>query len=645
MDKNQFITLLNNPNLLLYVDKFEVERIIKEYPYFSSAYLLLAKKLQVEKHPDFGKRLSFIAAHVPDRKQFFSYINGVPTAQNIVAEKTSPVEIPNVVEGKQKDVSAETFVKEEISIPAIVDEKIIALEIPAVADLSAETFVKDEEKKEKLKIPAIEVPEEKIIVPAADLSAEVSTKAEETPSFDWKMKETSSAPEESIQQFKEKLQQKNEEMSELEKMLEQNRAVRRKLLGLDEEKPKIVDVSVETSVKEEEKISAEEKVVELTEDEISQQLLLAENERVEHELSEVESFLEHVSGGDVSEMQNIIVDEENFDNEELELIPVADEAGAAISLEEEIVLEKEREENEFKLFSETGAGEFIQTEIEEENEDELVEENFETEVEAMEEIEHELISNEINSMAKEYEMELIGAAEFAHKDELTEPDDDRLFEEKFDTEIESLKTMDAETTSVLEEKVVEEIPVAEEEEKEIESVEEENSIEEIVEDEVIETEPHIAAVEIPKNEKHSFVEWLQFFNGNKILKSGNPETSITVNLRTPEKEIEEKPFPIEFTHDIIQVESPEELEHIDKLVTELKTKQTPNQNSTAKNSQEKAEESVTENHDFITETLAKVYEMQGKYAKAISIYSRLSLKYPEKSRYFATLIKELKSKF
>ena len=47
--------------------------------------------------------------------------------------------------------------------------------------------------------------------------------------------------------------------------------------------------------------------------------------------------------------------------------------------------------------------------------------------------------------------------------------------------------------------------------------------------------------------------------------------------------------------------------------------------------------------DFCTETLAQIYEEQGYYAQAKEIYSKLSLRYPEKSVYFAALIEKLNS--
>ena len=55
--------------------------------------------------------------------------------------------------------------------------------------------------------------------------------------------------------------------------------------------------------------------------------------------------------------------------------------------------------------------------------------------------------------------------------------------------------------------------------------------------------------------------------------------------------------------------------------------------------------SVAEDGQIATETLAEIYLAQGLPDRAIEIYSKLSLKYPEKSLYFADLIADVRGRF
>jgi hypothetical protein len=113
-------------------------------------------------------------------------------------------------------------------------------------------------------------------------------------------------------------------------------------------------------------------------------------------------------------------------------------------------------------------------------------------------------------------------------------------------------------------------------------------------------------------EKHSFSEWLSLSKVKKIE-------------RTPKLE---------------------QTDLINKFIDKKTTVSKPKKEAFFK-AVDVAKESLVENNELATPTLAKVYLEQGHYQKAISAYKKLSLKYPEKNSFFANqinLINKLKEK-
>lgn len=130
-------------------------------------------------------------------------------------------------------------------------------------------------------------------------------------------------------------------------------------------------------------------------------------------------------------------------------------------------------------------------------------------------------------------------------------------------------------------------------------------------------------------EPGSFTDWL-----NKIKKEAG---TIQVETKKEEEKPEIKPV-IEKKSSVFE----ENRQIIDKIIESDpgRIKLGTNKFFTPASD---AKKSLLENEHLVTETLAKIYALQGNISKAIRAYEILSLKFPQKSVYFASLIEKLKT--
>ena len=76
MIKSIFSSVISNPDQLVSLSISDLRDVIKEFPYFSAAQLLLAKKLKTEDSVLFEKQLNLTAAYVPSRRILYNLIHG-----------------------------------------------------------------------------------------------------------------------------------------------------------------------------------------------------------------------------------------------------------------------------------------------------------------------------------------------------------------------------------------------------------------------------------------------------------------------------------------------------------------------------------------------------------------------------------------
>ena len=123
-------------------------------------------------------------------------------------------------------------------------------------------------------------------------------------------------------------------------------------------------------------------------------------------------------------------------------------------------------------------------------------------------------------------------------------------------------------------------------------------------------------LQFSSSEPHSFNEWMQLISQKPIERVENEVASIKSKSKLEEK----------FSLIDKFIEANPKIPPVDKQAISIDISKESNQ----------------QHESLMTETLAKVYLEQKKYDSALKAYRILSLKYPEKSSFFANRIKAIK---
>jgi len=143
----------------------------------------------------------------------------------------------------------------------------------------------------------------------------------------------------------------------------------------------------------------------------------------------------------------------------------------------------------------------------------------------------------------------------------------------------------------------------------------EKSVEKLTKNEIIKSDlEKNNPLDFTKKDSHSFSEWLKLTTAKPIVREENKNLS---NSKKPNSDL------------------------INKFIQE-NPKLKPSKSIVKYDNKENLSSQITYTSEaLMTETLAKVYLQQNNYQKALQAYKILSLKYPEKSGFFADQIRAI----
>ncbi|MBX7107919.1 MAG: hypothetical protein K1X61_04655 [Chitinophagales bacterium] len=520
MDVNELLKLIQQPAALLEQDSAAIEQLTIQYPYFQTAWLLLARKSLLQNEPLAEEKLNLAAAHVINRVKLYMFLHQPPT----VAGSNDAVVEPVKEAAAEKSDTADSLELDGLlrSIHERKQQILSTAEEEVTVDKSENKVLPDNMQDEAVII------EEGITPPATSNAEQETLQPAHDPGLD--------------------ASQLKLEENGLEFMLTNETAGNGEYIPLNE---LLNEENDEYNFTEERDPEVESNTV------IEEEFIL----------NDIDQDLKLLEIGNISTAESKLLVE--TENEEAEMVEGDKGLIAWKELELEVLRQDEAErEAELELINKSAGGgaEFTPMEIAEDTDEPET-------IEVIPELDSIM---QLESIAGDAEMEKVNAAE-----EATEPGESSL-------------------------RFSEHVPVP---------------------------------GQFLPGKSHSFIDWLRFF------KPENKDSPVAA----AEKPVAPSSIPAaEETPAIgdigtIGAGMLEELNAIDRIVSSIRH-EAGTKPDLLRSPAELARKSVEMDDELVTETLASIYEEQGLIDKAIRTYARLSLKFPEKSLFFAARIKALKSK-
>jgi hypothetical protein len=135
MDKQRFFELASSPEVITETDTALLSDLIKDYPYFHTAYLLLVYNLKAGANESFSQALHDYALHVANRKVLFNLVNhSAATSKSIQANTNLQLENPisnDIVEFQMEESTPASQIEEqEPALDLNIPDSLIELEEP-----------------------------------------------------------------------------------------------------------------------------------------------------------------------------------------------------------------------------------------------------------------------------------------------------------------------------------------------------------------------------------------------------------------------------------------------------------------------------------------------------------------------------------